>query len=314
MKNFIQKTVITTGYKFISAFLKFLLVIYITNTFGASEYGAFTFAMSVFLFINLIFRYGFDVYLQKETALYEIKKRQLSSVYNFLKLITVSSISLLVVTVIVEVFLWKFPGIIEPIRYQYLSLLLLFSFVYSIVWLYAYFFRGLGEGSFSVFNLEIIFPIVQMVFIYIFNSLMFPVYQTLIFSFGIALVLTMIIYSFKIKDRLYDAKKYAKSHLPKLSFHSIKSSYPFLLMSMSSMILTWEDIYVISYFESNESIGVYSVVTKIGMLLLFPASAIFIFFSNKVVEFMHNDDKKNLRKYFLTGTLGLFCVSFIMFY
>ena len=32
------------------------------------NYGAYTFALSVFLFLNTIFRFGFDIHLQKKTV------------------------------------------------------------------------------------------------------------------------------------------------------------------------------------------------------------------------------------------------------
>jgi len=313
LKQFIHNSTVTTLLKFVSAGLKFLIIIYVTNQFGASEYGAYTFAMSVFLLINLIFRYGFDVFIQKEAASFELQRKYIKSISQFFQITYFSVISLLLVTFMVEMILYYFSNNIDQLKYQYLSLLLLFSFSYSILWIFTYYYRGIGKGKLSVLNLEIIFPIVQVMSIYILLQFDLQIFQILIYSFVIAIFISLIIYFNGIKNRYNQLKKVSFIKLLKLETKYFRQSYPFLLVSMSSMLLAWTDIYVISYFETNENIGIYSVVTKIGLLILFPASAVSIFFSNKVVEFLQINDYKQLHKYFKIATVSLFIVSMFMF-
>ena len=61
MKELLLNSLTATIYKTSSAAVKFGLIILITNLFGAENYGAYTFALSVFLFLNTIFRFGFDI-------------------------------------------------------------------------------------------------------------------------------------------------------------------------------------------------------------------------------------------------------------
>jgi len=293
--------------------LKFLIIIYITNQFGASEYGAYTFAMSIFLFINLIFRYGFDTYIQKESASLEIKKKYLKSISQFVNVTYFSVLSIIIVTLIAEFILYYFHEDIDVLKYQYLSLLLVFSFLYSILWIFTYYYRGIGKGKLSVLNLEILFPIIQILIIYILMQFNLQTFYILVYSFVISIFLGILIYFNNIKNRIILLIQVSNIKFPKIEIKHIKQSYPFLLVSMSSMLLTWTDIYVISYFETNENIGIYSVVTKIGLLILFPASAVSIFFSNKVVEFLRKNDYKQLNKYFKIATFGLFLISMLMF-
>ena len=70
IQKIIKDTFVTTVIKLFSAFLKFLIILYITNTFGAEEFGAYMFAMTVFLLVNLIFRFGFDLYVQREVSVF----------------------------------------------------------------------------------------------------------------------------------------------------------------------------------------------------------------------------------------------------
>jgi len=313
LKQFILNSAVTTVLKFLSAALKFLMIIYITNKFGASEYGAFTFAMSIFLMVNLVFRYGFDIYMQKEVALLEEKKKYLTGISQFINVTYFSVVSLIIVTVLVEIVLYNFSMNIDTLKYNYLSVMFLFSFLYAIMWIFTYYYRGIGRGKTSVFNLEILFPIIQIISIYGLSELNLQVYLILIYSFSIAMLFSILVYIFNIKERIKNLIFYSKKTLPKLQIKHIKQSYPFLLVSMSTMILAWTDIFVISYFETNENIGIYSVVTKIGLLMLFPASAVIIYFSNKVVVFINKRNYTKLNKYFKIATFGLFTISLLMF-
>ena len=121
LKQFINNSLVTIFLKFTSALLKFLIIIYITNTFGASEYGAYTFAMSVFLFINLVFRYGFDVYLQKESASLELKKKCVKSISILINVVWISMISIIAITLLLELGLYFFIQNIDAEKYKYLS-------------------------------------------------------------------------------------------------------------------------------------------------------------------------------------------------
>lgn len=313
IKQFINNSLITIFLKFTSALLKFLIIIYITNTFGASEFGAYNFAMSVFLFINLVFRYGFDVYLQKESASLELKNKYFKSISIFFNVVWISIISVIAITLILELGLYFFIQNIDSEKYKYLSLLLIFGFAYSILWILSYYFRGIGSGKLSVFNLEILFPVFQILAIFILKQFNLEVYSVLIYSFAISIFMSILVYIFPIKGRITLLLTTYKFKFPKIQIKYILQSYPFLLVSMSSMLLAWTDIYVISYFETNENIGIYSVVTKIGLLILFPASAVSIFFSNKVVEFMQLNNYESLNKYFRIATFSLFFISFTMF-
>ena len=82
---------------------------------------------------------------------------------------------------------------------------------------------------------------------------------------------------------------------------------------MSSMLLAWVDFYVLSFFEGDSNLGIYSVSTKLAQFMLFPASAIAIFFSNRLVEFYENNDYKSINIYLKKITIILFVVSSLIF-
>lgn len=81
---------------------------------------------------------------------------------------------------------------------------------------------------------------------------------------------------------------------------------------MSQMILNWSDIFIISFFLDNFHIGQYTLITKIGSFILFPASAVFIFFSNITVKAIQEKEISKLKIYVRNGTFILLCISFSM--
>jgi O-antigen/teichoic acid export membrane protein len=313
MKDFFVRSALVTVLKTFSAIIKLLVVLFITNIFGAAEYGAFTFALTLFLFVNMLFRFGFDVYLQKKIAFFESIGKQSVGVLFLIKLIGISSASLITVTLIVELLLVALTGQIDDLKIDYLKSIFWLSVGYSMLWLMSYYFRGADRGVFSVLNIEIIFPATQlllMVVLYYYVPYL-TASQVIISSFITSIIVSCIIYLLRLKMCFESLNLRKLPLLFKGSKHLIKKSKPYLFISIVSMILVWQDIFVISFFENNESIGIYSVATKIGLFLLFPASAVAMFLTNRVVVCLARSDRKQLSGYLKYSTAILLMVSVI---
>jgi len=300
----------STVYKVLSAVLKFGQILLITNLYGAEYFGAYTFAISVFLFINSIFRFGFDVYIHKKVASIFIEKGRNKSQQFFIKIVVIPIVVLALISIVIKLSLMAFGD--EALKLNLLSSLILYSSLYAFMWLFAYYNRGIEKGKTSVFILEIVFPVINILALLLFSVLDFNINNILIHSYGLAVVICLLIF---IGLEKLDYSLFGKtlSKIKNYSLRETKNAFPYLLISMSSMLLAWVDFYVISFFESDNTLGIYSASTKFAQFMLFPASAIAIFFSNKLVEFYKNNDHKSVVTFLKKITIILFIVSSLLF-
>ena len=310
MRELLLNAFTSTIFKSISALLKFVQILLITNLFGAENYGAYTFAISVFLLINSVFRFGFDVYIHKTVASILLNQNILKAQSFFAKTSLIPIIFLIIVSLLIIIY-FEFTNEIS-LKFSFFKSLIIYSSAYAFMWLFAYYNRGIEKGKTSVFILEIIFPIINIISIVVLNLLEFDVVYILIHSFGFAIIVCMLIFFSleRIKLNLFfDKIKIFKNYYKKEIFNA----FPFLLISMSSMLLAWVDFYVISFFEEDRELGIYAVSTRLSLFMLFPASAVAIFFSNKLVDFFKNNNMTELKSFFKTITLVLTIVSIILF-
>lgn len=305
----------TTLYKTISAGLKLVLVLLITNLFGADNYGAYTFAISVFLFLNTVFRFGFDIHLHKRIAEISDGFNKITSQKFFLRILLFTILILFFVSIVIKIGLPFFASLefLNSKKYSYFNLLLIYSFVYAGFWLSVYYYRGLNKGILSVLILEILFPVLNILLILLLNYLEYKPEFVLINSFGYSVTICFI--SLLIIDnlKLSFIWKHRFILADKFICNEIKQSYPYLFISLSSMLLAWVDFYIISFFETDSQLGIYSVTTRVALFLLFPASAISIFFSNKYLKLLKNNKNEEIRKLFIQITKILFAISFSLF-
>lgn len=310
MKELLFNSFASTVYKVLSAVLKFGQILFITNLYGAESFGAYTFAMSVFLFVNSIFRFGFDVYIHKEVASIFIEKGRSKSQQFFVKVVVIPIVVLTFISIIIKISLMAFGEI--AIRLDFLSSLILYSSLYAFMWLFAYYNRGIEKGKTSVFILEIVFPIINILGLLLFSYLELNINVILIHSYGLAIVVCLTIF-YGLEKLDYTLFGRLLSKIKNYSLIETKNAFPFLLISMSSMLLAWVDFYVISFFESDSNLGIYSASTKLAQFMLFPASAIAIFFSNKLVEFYKDNNHKSVVVFLKKITIILFIVSSLLF-
>jgi len=159
--------------------------------------------------------------------------------------------------------------------------------------------------------LEIIFPVLNILLILLFGLSNDEASEVLVHSYGVSVIITLFIFLFIEK---LDFGLLAKSKIFNQSiFADIKNALPFLLISVSSMLMAWVDFYVISFFETDTQLGIYSVSTRLALFMLFPASAIAIFFSNKLVLFYKNNEVIEIKRYLKKITFVLFALSLILF-
>lgn len=306
IKLFIN-SIYTTGFKIVSAIIKLILVWFITNRFGAGLYGAYTLALTIFLFINSILRFGFDVYLQKETTRLFLAGMSNRADFLFTRLLVISGFFILISTIVIIGLIWLFE--FQTNRSYFIAGVSIYGVFYGIMWFYSYFLRGLKLGNSSVFLIEIIFPSLNIIFLFFFPLCGFSKMNTLIHAFGISIILTVILFYFRhpIKFKLNDivSSSKIKSELTK--------GLPFLFISTSSMLLSWIDYFVLSLFEENSELGIYAVASRISFFLLFPVSALSIHFAPNIIRYLKSESLLKLRHEIYFISKFLFVISICLF-
>ena len=197
----------------------------------------------------MMFRYGFDLYIQKKCSTLDRE----NGLHLLVKVIYISIVSIFFITIFIEFLIYLSSGYIGIEKQQYLSLILLVGPIFSALWLLMYYFRAIGEGVFSTLNMEIIFPIAQLLIIYTLYQYSISPYIVLFAAFFLPACACLALYIFKVREYVPEYEKntilIGLREVPVL----IRSSAPYLLVSMSAMALAWMDIFVISFFENNES-------------------------------------------------------------
>lgn len=314
MFKLFKDSAISFSYKIISVFLKFLLIYIITNTYGAENYGAYVFAISIFLFLNTLFRFGFDIYIQKFTAeLLNVNNKNKAQL-KFLQTASISVFTILIITLLIK-FYFIFISDKYPLKSLYLSELIIYGSIYAFYWMTIYYFRGIGKGKTSVFIMEIVQPLVNifilLIFINFFENLFLPSEQ-IIHSFGLSIIICLTI--FTVLEKFDFLAFYSKSSFfKKTIILEINNSKAFLFISASAMLMAWVDTYIISFFVDNTEIGVYSLASKLSLFILFPVSAVNIFFSNMLVGFFTKNDINSIKFYLKKISLVLLFISLIIF-
>jgi len=295
--------------KGVSAVIKFLLIAFITNSMGASAYGAYSYALSFLLIVNVVARLGEDINSQKISAQLIYKGKYEDAIFRIISVFyTVIFSNVLLSATFLSIIL---IFIKDEVKILHFKILIPFGMFYSFVWIFSYFFRGIGKAFFSIFNLEILFPLLNLLFIYIYINAEYSeefilsgsFISSLLIIFGIY-VSFMLIYS---RNKSIDFSKY------RLSFTNPAVSLPFMIVSVSTMLIVWIDTFILGVYVSNEDIGIYSLVTRLGALILFPASALTVFFANKVVELIEAGNKNILHNEFVESTKYLFFISLLLF-
>ena len=202
-------------------------------------------------------------------------------------------------------------NLLKGLKFEYLDYIIFYSVFYASMWLFAYYFRGINKGKTSVLVLEIIFPVLNLLLIILLRTFWDNPAFILVHSYGLSVIITLIIFICieRLNINLFTKNKIFSQSI----FVDIKSALPFLLISVSSMLMAWVDFYVISFFETDSQLGIYSVSTRLALFMLFPASAIAIFFSNKLVVFYKNNQVTEIKTYLKKITLVLSLVSLFLF-
>lgn len=301
--------------------LSYLLVWFITTTFGAEVFGYYTFFISVITILSILLTFGVDIYALRFSSEF-ITKQQWDEVSS-LTLSSYSSVSILWILLSVILILFSSPvASLFSVEVEFIYGILIVLLPFSLLKLNYQFFRSIKWITiYSLFK-SVLIPFLTFVTLFFLVQSdgldLLNVYLPIsAYSFSVILLVTSGSYIwFKFLTRKTVLTKVLKKVREdnRFKFYKLISrSFPFMLASSIILIGNQVDQVLIKILDSSEMLGIYMVAFKISMVISFPLVAINTISAPKFSEYFGLNDMKNLEataKY--TSNLCMF-VSMIPF-
>lgn len=310
-KELLDLKIVTSMFiKAIAAAIKVFVVLTLARLLSVDIYGEYTIFMSAFLLIHAVSRFGSDVLTQKLASKYENdayqKKKVLKSNINH-------------ILIVIACIVCSYPFLViysNGIVVKYWVSILFILPIYFILWNLSYFLKGINLISDSILSMEIVFPSVQLVAISTLYYFKILDAQLAIVSFGFSALVALLYVLYRISSRIKISELVYVKASKEICYRSM---LPFGLISVSSMMLVWIDTFAIATMMEPRDVAIYSVITKIGMIILLPASVIGTYAANVVSSYYYEKItttiyKKKVRLLFILLVLILLTVDLIIYF
>ena len=249
--------------------LGLLLNIYIGKKIGADDLGVFNLLIQIINFSSVIVILGIPQLLIKNLSRH-LNDEKIQEAFvllrNSLILVTLASLALIVIfqlfPEIISNYIFKESKLTTPLKILSLSLLFIsiakivsaFLIAKGIVW------QGyLFEQALSIFIITIVFLMNHLGFI----SFEINIYNISI-VFLVAYIITMLLSFFTSIRVFYKMKSNTLS-----LWNTLKESSTFYYISLTSVIYSSMDIFMISYFLEAKDVAYYSAALKLATLSIF---------------------------------------------
>ncbi len=298
-------------FKISGMLFSYAAMLFITNKYGAEEWGVFSICFTLLSMVILIPKFGFDNALVRIiTALNSTgKSEEIRGVLK--KAVTISFLISLIVIILIQVFAEQLIFIVlkEPKIEPYITLISLIIIPTVILAIISATFQALKKTMlFLLFQstlINIIFLLLLILFYFI--GLKIKIFETFLYATLVSFLFSTIPF-LRVLRSMSEKNKIISTTYTYKSIASI--SLPMMLSSSFALLMGWSDILMLSHYNSASDVGIYSSALKLAAL-----SRIFLFSINaiatpKFVEFHSNNNitrledtvKKSTKMIFLTTT------------
>lgn len=293
MKDIIKGSSIIFVFKVIGAISLFCINILISNNYGAKYLGIYNLLFSIFQISSIFSRGGLDIYVVKVIpSLNENVKLIGSFIYRSLSIILI--LSLLVISILffgnnlINEYLFK---TIDASNYLQILILSIIPFTFFTV--IPEILRGFQEiklysflrnGSQSLLILFFLFIIIN----YEYDDPINALFLGIVFSFLLATLILVLFLKNKDINLLKNKSIFSEPIL--------RNSYPMFLTSSMLFLMSNIDSFMISYFESEFSVGLYNACLRLSLLVTFILTAVNGYVKPKVSLLYSQSKKKQLKK------------------
>ena len=302
----------------------------ITNIYGAEGMGIFALSQTILMIMVMLSVFGTDTASLKYSSQYFNNNdySKLNSFYfSILKFVIVSSVFISIIIFFIKGELSVFFN--KNLLNHSLFFISLSILPMSFININSESLRGIGRYSLFTTFRYVLIPVFTIIFIYIYgnnNDLLIPI-KAYAISICIISLLSFISLFKEIKFFKYFSN--INSNLNDV----IKYSFPVLISNSMLLLIQWIDIIILGYFETSNTVGIYSVIMKISLfssVILFSINSIVASEFSKLYSLDKMDDLRVLIKksskiiffitipililivYFSKSILGYFGFEFIL--
>lgn len=302
----------------ISFFLKitgmligYIVVLYITNTFGAHEFGILTLCITLVAIFSLIPKFGMEFALVRIISeLFTLKR--FSEIRQVFKLVFIGSGTLAIIFIIVlyigaDIITDKILDKVYIKDYlQIASIAIITTAMTAIV---SATLQGLKKTKKFVFIQAILMQLIFIVFLLLNNIV--KITDNLVIIYVLSNVVSTLIAMAILLNTFNNFKEQGIKEVYKYDLLKIINvSFPMLFSGSIAMLMSWTDIIMLGIFKSESEVGVYGVVLKLAGLTGIALVAINSVSVPKFVEFYINKNLKGLEKIVKQSTKLIFITSF----
>jgi len=300
--------------KIIGMFLGYVIMIYLTNKFGAKIYGEYVLGITILSIFVLFPKFGLDTALVRIIGEVKLLRNndQVIKVLNRAFSITtiigfLFSLIIFFYSSEIAINIFNKPSIEnELVKIKWVIIPM------SLIYLVAAYFQ-----AYKKVILYILFNTTLLNFIFIgtlFFLEVFKIEYEPFFAYSISIVLTFFIgisllaynvYFYNnpiIKNNLIIAKQYSIKRI-------LKTSSPMLLSSSFVLLINWLDILMLGIFSNEQSVGIYNAAQKLAVISGLSLFAINAIATPKFIEYFAKNDFKGLENIVAKSTKLIFYTS-----
>jgi O-antigen/teichoic acid export membrane protein len=302
---------------FVSLFLKvlgmlfgYLAMLFVTNHFGAKEWGVFSLCFTILSITILLPKFGFDNSLVRIITELNVNKNINEIVRVVLKAVIIS----LCLSVITILLIYIFSDAIVKLSNEesigfYIKTICLAIIPVSILTIFSAVFQALKKTAlYILFQTTLINIIFFITLIYCnYTNCEVKIFELYFFSICIAFFfggIFLLRYFFlkkpiqlSFKNGLYSYKSI------------INISLPMLFSNSFALMMGWSDIIILSYFKTSADVGIFDSVLRLSMLSSISLIAINAIATPKFVEFYSKKDIEGLKDIVQKSTKLIFYTS-----
>lgn len=289
----------------------YLVMIFITNKYGANGYGEYTLLLTVLGIVMVFSKFGMDISIVRVLAEIKLTSNKRDIIKVLIRILIIS----ITIGGIVTVFLLMIPDkIVKVVFKDNLSVWNLKQLSYlvipsTLILLIAGYFQAYKKTTpFILFN-AILINIFLLLILFFFELIDFD--KKPIFLYSVAVYLTFFIavitflldvYKREYSENQRELKKYKTPEILNLSF-------PMLLAGSFVLFINWSDIIMLSFFFEEKHIGIYNAsqrLADISGIALFAVNAIA---TPKFAEFFSRRDMNGLERTVVKSTKLILIIS-----
>jgi len=302
--------IVSKGFSFLlirigGTLLSFAFTLYITNTFGKTDWGLMALGFSIFTIISIFGRVGLDLNLVKFYS-QDQNLRDTGLFYrSWFKVFLFSSLLSFVIylfgeTLVNDVFFEPKPDLLP-----YLNWLLLSIPFWSTVFVSAAIMRARKMNkAFAFYTLVGRFAILLVIILIVTHHKALFVLKAHLISLIILAIAGLIHAIIILKKPTFKTEQNA--------WVFVKESLPMMLSSSILVLMSWMDTFVMGVYENETEVGIYNVAVKVTTLSAFSLQAINSILAPKIAKSYADNEPLTYKKLIQFSTKINFFITFIV--